>query len=571
MKHLSLFVCLVVVASMFAGCAAPTPQVVEKEVTKVVEKVVEQKVVQTVVVAGTPQVVEKVITATPAPKTGPVAGGKLVYALTQEPDTLDVHKSGILFIPCQLFGASLLARNPETGEIVPYLAESWTKAENGMSYEFKLRKDVKFHDGTPLTAQDYAYTFMRAIDPATKSPTAGQTLVGLKSAEAVDNYTLRLNMSMPNSVLANSMTNNCYLQPIPKAAVEKMGDQFGRKPIGTGPFKVKEWVTGQRIVLERNPDFTWGPSFTHGGAPYIETIEFRIIPEYATQLAGFESGEIDFIVPDLKDLKRLEDAGKYRLVKTGIAGSGVHLEMNATRAPFDDVRLRKAVNYALDRKGIVQAVAAGRAAPLYGPLTPATVGYWPGAEYIGYQYDVAKAKAQLTEAGYAPNASGIMEKGGKPLALTLLFSVQHAKVAEIVQQQLKAVGIDAKLEQREYGVLYQTLSGGDFDLGIDQLGWPDAGVLFVMFHSSTIGGWNRARVKNLDGMVGAFVVSTTQEGFEKTTADLQRKIIEDALTAPIYAPVEYSALNKRIQGPFYAPVNRWLYLWDAYIQTGPVK
>lgn len=567
MKRLNLVLCLVVLISTFAGCAAPTPQVIEKEVTKVVE----QKVVETVVVAGTPQVVEKVITATPEPKTGPVPGGKLVYALTNEPDTLDVHKSGMLFIPCQLFGASLLARHPETGEIVPYLAESWTKAENGMSYEFKLRKDAKFHDGTPLTAQDYAYTFMRAIDPATKSPTAGQTLFGLKSAEAVDDYTLRLNMAMPNSVLVNSLTNTCYLQPLPKAAVEKMGDQFGRSPIGAGPYKVKEWVTGQRIVLERNPDYTWGPAFTHGGAPYIETIEFRIIPEYATQLAGFESGEIDFIVPELKDLKRLEEAGTYRLIKTGIAGSGVHLEMNATRPPFDDLRLRQAINYAVDRKGIAQAVTAGRAEPLYGPLTPATLGYWPGVEYIGYSYDVEKATALLTEAGYAPNASGIMENGGKPLALTLLFSMQHAKVAEILQQQLKAVGMDVKLQQLEYGVLFQTLSGGDFDLGIDQLGWPDAGVLFVMFHSSTIGGWNRARVKDLDPMVGAMVVATTQEGFDKTSGDLQRKIVEEALTAPLYAPVEYAALSQRIQGPFYSPVNRWLYLWDAYIETGPVQ
>jgi peptide/nickel transport system substrate-binding protein len=226
------------------------------------------------------------------------------------------------------------------------------------------------------------------------------------------------------------------------------------------------------------------------------------------------------------------------------------------------------LNYAIDRDGIVKAVTNGQATPLYGPITPATMGYWPGVEYVGYHYDPEKAKALLAEAGYTPGADGIMTKDGKPLALTLLYNGQ-SRLPEILQQQLKGIGIDVKLQQLEYGVLFQTLSGGDFDLGIDQLGWPNAGVLFVMFHSSAIGGWNRSRVTSLDPMVGGMVVATTPEGFDKATSDLQRKIVDEALVAPIYAPVEFDAVNKRIQGPLSSPVNRWLYLWDAYIDTAP--
>lgn len=565
MKRLGLVLYLVVVVSMFAGCAAPAPQVVEKEVTKVVE----QKVIETVVVAGTPQVVEKVITATPAPATGPVPGGKFLYAMSFEPDSLDPHKSGDAFTVCQFIGASLVARHPETGEYVPYLAESWTKAPDGLTYEFKLRKDVKFHDGTPLTAQDYAYTFMRAIDPATKSPTAGQTLVGLKSAEAVDDYTLRLNMAMPNSVLMDSLSNTCYLQPLPKAAVEKMGDDFGRNPVGAGPFKFKEWATGEKIVLERNPDFNWGPAFTHGGAPYIETVEFRIIPEYATRVAALESGDVDLADVETKDVKRIEDLGKYRVYKSISPGSGIHVEMNSTRPPFDDLRVRQALNYAVDRNAIVQAVSNGLGVPLYGPLTPSTLGYWPGAEYVGYQYDPAKAKALLTEAGYKPNASGIMEKDGKPLAFTLLTYGTQGKTGEILQQQFKDIGVQVTLQNVEYGVLFQTLAGGDFDLAIDVLGWPNAGVLFVMFHSSTIGLYNRSRVTSLDPAIGAMVVATTQEGFEKTAGDLQRAVVENAYTVPLYGPADTTVINNRVQGPLPVPVARWLYLYDAYLETGP--
>jgi peptide/nickel transport system substrate-binding protein len=567
MKRLGLLLSLVVIVSVFAGCAAPASQVVEKEVTKVVE----QKVIETVVVAGTPQIIEKVITATPVPEAGPVPGGKFIYAMSFEPDSLDPHKSGDAFIVCQFIGASLVARHPDTGEYVPYLAESWTKSPDGLTYEFKLRKDVKFHDGTPLTAQDYAYTFMRAIDPATKSPTAGQTLVGLKSAEAVDDYTLRLNMAMPNSVLMDSLSNTCYLQPLPKAAVEKMGDDFGRNPVGAGPFKFKEWATGEKIVLERNPDFNWGPAFTHGGAPYIETVEFRIIPEYATRVAALESGDVDLADVETKDVKRIEDLGKYRVYKSISPGSGIHVEMNSTRPPFDDLRVRQALNYAVDRNAIVQAVSNGLGVPLYGPLTPSTLGYWPGAQYVGYQYDPAKAKALLTEAGYKPNASGIMEKDGKPLAFTLLTYGTQGKTGEILQQQFKDIGVQVTLQNVEYGVLFQTLAGGDFDLAIDVLGWPNAGVLFVMFHSSTIGLYNRSRVTSLDPAIGAMVVATTQEGFEKTTGDLQRTVVENAYMIPLYGPADTTVINNRVQGPLPVPVARWLYLYDAYLETGPQK
>jgi peptide/nickel transport system substrate-binding protein len=565
MKRLSLLVAIVAVVMMLAiGCGAPTtPQVVEKQVTKVVE----QKVVQTVIVAGTPQV----ITATPPPKTGPVAGGKFVFATSFEPTTLDAHKSGDVFVICQMYGASLITRAPGTDEFAPYLAESWTKSADGLTYEFKLRKDVKFHDGTPLTAKDYAFTFKRAMDPATKSPTAGQTLVNLKSAEAVDDYTLKLNMTMPNSVLLDSLSNACYLQPLPQAAVEKMGNDFGRKPIGVGPFKFKEWVTGQRIVLERNPDFKWGPKFTQGGAPYIETLEFRIVPEYATRLAALEAGDIDLTDIETKDAKRIQDSGKYTIFKNIAPGSGIHIEMNVTRAPFDDLKVRQALNYAVDRKAIAQTVTNGMGAPIYGPTTPSTMGYWAGAEYVGYPYDIAKAKALLGEAGYKPNASGILEKDGKPLTLTLLTYGATARTGEILQQQFKAVGIQINLQNVEYGTLFQTLAGGNFDLAIDELGWPNAGVLFVMYHSSTIGLYNRSRIKSLDNMIGAMVIATTQEGFEKTAGDLQRKIVEDALLIPLYGQAQITAINKRVQGPLYMPVSRWLYLWDAYMQTGSVK
>jgi peptide/nickel transport system substrate-binding protein len=567
MKGIRLLLAGLILALMLAACGAtPEPKIVEKEVTKVVP----EKVVETVIVAGTPEIVEKIVTATPEPETGPVPGGTLVYSLQNEPDTLDAHKSGILFIPCQFFGASLIARDPETGEFVPYLAESWTQAADGLSYEFKLRQDVKFHDGTPLTAQDYAFTFNRAIAPETKSPTAGQTLLGLVSAEAVDDYTLRLNMQMPNAVLLDSLSNTCYLQPMPQAAVEKMGDDFGRSPIGAGPFKFKEWVTGEKIVLERNPDFNWGPAFTHGGAPYIETLEFRIIPEYATSIAALEAGDVDFALVEPKDVERIKGLAAHNMLEVGIGGSGLRLEMDSTRWPFDDVLVRQAFNYAIARDAIVQVVQSGLAVPNSGPITPASYGYWPGVEYVGYAYDLEKAKALMAEAGYTLNTDGVLEKDGKPLTLRLFFSGQ-SKLAEVLQQQFKELGVALDLQQLDYAVLTQTLSGNDWDLAIDQLGWPNAGVLYVMFSSATIGGWNRSHTTALDPIIFGMVLATSEEAFMKGSADIQKAVIEGAYGVPLYGTIDHYALSNKVQGPVYSPASRWLYLWDAYIETGPVE
>jgi peptide/nickel transport system substrate-binding protein len=308
----------------------------------------------------------------------------------------------------------------------------------------------------------------------------------------------------------------------------------------------------------------------HAGPAYIQTITFRIIPEYSTQLAGLESGEIDFVNLQIKDLARIQALKKHQIVSIGVAGAGIHLEMNTTKAPYDDVRVRQAINYAIDRDQIIKVVELGNAQPLYGPLTPATLGYWPGVEYIGYRFNLAKAKALMTEAGYVAGADGVLQKDGKPLAPVLVFSSDTQKVAEIVQQQLKALGVKLELKQMEYGVLTKTLSAGEYEIGMDILGWPDAGLLYVMFHSATIGAYNHVRVKALDGLIINFVISVGPAAFAETAGAIQKKAVEDAYFAPIYAEMSYSAISNRIQGPLYSPAARWLYLFDAYIETGPM-
>jgi peptide/nickel transport system substrate-binding protein len=513
-------------------------------------------------------VAEPTATATSEPKVVPAVGGTLVQAAGFEVDTLDVHKSGRLWGICQYFGASLIAKDPQSGEYLPYLAERWTVAEDGMRYEFKLRQDVKFHNGAPLTAQDYAWTLMRAKDPKTQSPTAGPSLTGLAIAEAADDYTLVLRMAWPNSALMDTLSGPCYHQPLSQAYVEEMGDEYGRHPIGVGPFRFKEWVTGEKVVLERNPDYTWGPEWTHGGPPYIETIEFRTLPEYATQIAGLEAGEIDRGDPQNKDVERLRNSGQFQIFSGLSKGSGTHVAMNASKPPFDDQRVRQALNYAIEKTVFIKIVELGYAEPLYGPLTPATAGYWAGSESFGYHYDLDKARSLMAEAGWTDtDGDGVLDKGGAPLALDLKVGSYAAKSAEILQEQLKALGAAATIQQLEPGVLYEVVGKGEFDLTIDTLGWENFGILFAMLHSSMVGAWNRARVTDLDKMIGAMSAAPNWDQAMQAAEELQRVIIERAYYVPLYASKWHIALSNRIQGALYSDVTQLLYLQDAYIET----
>jgi peptide/nickel transport system substrate-binding protein len=583
MKQIGLILGILMLVSLTTSCGGPAPQPSTAVLTQVVAAPTAASVASAATMQPTAQVqAAPTVTAAPGPTappaaappeatkaTSPTVGGNLIYAVGFEVDTLDAHKSGRISGICQYYGSSLIARDPQTGEFIPYLAESWTIAADGMRYEFKLRKDVKFHDGAPLTAQDYAWSFMRAKDPKTQSPTAGPSLSGLAIAEATDAHTLVFKMAWPNSALMDTLADPCYQQPLPRAYVEEKGeDFFGRHPVGVGPFRFKEWVTGQKIVLERNPDYTWGPKWTHGGPPYIATIEFRMIPEYSTQIAGFEAGQIDWINPQNKDVERLQKAGQYQLFEVPSKGSGTHVAMNAVKPPFDDVRVRQALNYAINRTPFIKVIELGYAEPLYGPLTPATGGYWPGIKDFAYSNDLNKAKALMAEAGWRDsNGDGVLDKDGKPWVIDVKVGSWAAKHAEILQQQLKALGAKAEIQQLEQGVLYEVVGKGDFDLTIDSLGWENFGILFPMLHSSMVGAWNRARVTDLNDMIGAMTAAANWDDAVKAAEALQKEVVKRAYYVPLYAGKWHIALNNRVKGVIFSPVTQRLYLQDAYIET----
>jgi peptide/nickel transport system substrate-binding protein len=568
-KMLFILVLTLSISMVLSACGTSATEVTEVTASEQTEALATEAVI-----ADTEAAPEEMAeTATTAVEgTGPTVGGTFRIASSAEPDTLDpaLTSSGVSISILQFIGASLVWMNSDL-TYEPYLAESWTVSDDGLIWDFRLRQDVKYPDGTPFTANDYAFTFTRALDPDVASSGTGSMLGNVTSVEAVDDYTLRFTLSAPYAPLLYSLCDTGYMLPINQTIFESIGaDNFGRAPVSVGPFVFKEWVTGEKVVLERNPDFTWGPaSWENQGPAYIQTLEFDIIPEYSTILAGLEAGEIDAASVEAQDVDRLVGTGSFDILTSRQQGISPYVSLNVSKAPFDDVRVRKAFNLAVDKDALLQVVLEGKGTVQYGFLSPVVMGYWPGIEDIGYRYDLEQAKSLMAEAGYTFNADGILEKDGQPLSLTMevdTYTTRNVKAALVLVEQYADLGVEVTIEQLETNIFYDKVMSGDYQLAIAGLGYGDADLMYLAFHSSMIGAccnFSYLNDPDLDALLEASRTTSDPTERQEVLNQLQQTILEQAYIVPLITPERYRAINNRWQGVKYSDALINLQLSDA--------
>jgi peptide/nickel transport system substrate-binding protein len=509
--------------------------------------------------------------ATPTPEPVPAVGGTLVVGAAAEPNSLDFHhmSNAIEDQIGWLIGGSLLTVDPK-GEIVPYLAESWTVSPDGLEYTFTLKKGILFHNGKELKAQDYVYTIERAKDPNTNAATAQWIVADYKSVEAVDDYTFKIVMNNPYAAMIYSLTD-AYLAPLSQDAITTHKEAYDRNPVGVGAYKLKEWVAGEKIVLERNPDFNWGPDFAHSGAAYIEFIEYRFLPESATILAGMEAGEIALAELQPQDKATVEATGKFEILEYLLGGSSPYVTMNVSRPPFDDLRVRQALNYAVDRDALIKVAAKGYGVPQLGPISSTVIGYWPGVEKIGYNYNVDKAKRLLTDAGWTDSdGDGILDKDGAKLSFkiqALTVAELWTKVAEVLQQQYKQLGIETEIDLVEPGLYWDKVNGGEYDMAVFSLVMLEFDFVVWNYHSSL--GYSVPEVKDaaLDEALENTLKTVDPAERQKWIEKAQQIIVEQAYSIQLYTPQNFFALSKDVHGAYLGEKGGMLFLWDAYLVT----
>lgn len=488
----------------------------------------------------------------------PAQGGELSFALATSPDTLDPHRSGLAVSVrvIRTIHDSLVVQLPDH-TIKPWLATEWEVSGDGLSYTFKLREDVKFHDGTPFNAEAVKYNFDRILDPATKASNAAALLQPYQSSEVLDEYTVKLNLATPSRAFLGNLSQ-ALLGIVSPAAAEKYGDQLGQHPVGTGPFKFVKWEENAGIQVERNPDYKWAPELvTNQGAPYLDGIDFRIVPEEATRIGSVQSKQVlaaETVPP--QHILTLEKDPNFQLLQTNTVGLPYTLFFNKDREPWNELKARQAVQLAVDVDTIVKTLYLGTYERAWSPLTPGTFGYDASLEQ-SIRPDIPKANQLLDELGWVRGEDGIRVKDGKKLTLRYVDGTPNREkrndIAVMIQQQLKQIGIAVEIEITK-DIRTVVYTNGDYDLyGNSQVN-SDPNALYSFYHSYDPNG--QASLSKLnDPDVDQWLEQGRVEKDDAKRAELyqqvQQYIIDHAIILPIYVFPYTVAASNSVQGVLF--------------------
>jgi ABC-type transport system substrate-binding protein len=380
----------------------------------------------------------------------PAKGGDIVVTYKDDITTLDpaIGYDWVNWSMIKSLYSRLMDYEPGTANLVPSLAESFVVSPDGLTYTFKLRPGVKFSNGRAVVASDVKYSIERAVNPKTQGPGAGffgaiagfdavsggtsETLSGI---ETPDDQTVIFKLSRPDATFLHVLAIN-FASVVPKEAVEAANGDFGKAPVGSGTFILKDWTIGQKLVFDRNPDYF------NKDLPYIDKVTVEVGQEPLVALLRLQKGEVDIAGDGIPPAKFLEIKNSPEGAQMIVDGEQLHigcLMLNIEIKLLDDVKVRQAINMAVNKERITR-ILNGRATPANQPLPPLMPGY--DKSFTGYAFDVEKAKALLAEAGYPDGFE------------TVLFSTNtdpQPRIAQAIQQDLAAIGVKAEVRALAQG------------------------------------------------------------------------------------------------------------------------
>ncbi|MEO9230637.1 MAG: ABC transporter substrate-binding protein [Devosia sp.] len=476
----------------------------------------------------------------------------------------------------------LMDYKPGTTELAPDLAESYEVSADGLTYTFKLRDGVKFHNGRAMTADDVAYSYNRTVDPKTQSPGAGffKSIAGFDDLSAgkadtmsgikvIDPSTIAFTLAKPDATFLQVVALN-FASVVAKEDVDKWGADYGHHPDGTGAYYLDAWNLGQELVFKRNPVY-----YT-AGVPYLDEIDFKIGAEPLTALLQLQKGEVDVLgdgIPPAKFLEVMNDPAQKALVVQAPQLETSYLTIKTTMKPFDDLRVRQAINMAINKDRIVKIIN-GRADVTNQPLPPGMPGY--DKDYKGYAYDPDKAKALLADAKY---------DGSQSFDLYVNNTDPNPRIAQAIQQDLAAVGMTVAIKSLDQANVIA--AGGEPDqaplVWSGGMGWiadfPDPSDFYgpILGCAGAVkGGWNWSLYCNKDiedmaNKADAMVAPDQAQARTDLWKQIFGKIQDDAVWAPVFNEERYTMHTARIAGdnslfvdPVHIPVNyNYIYATDA--------
>ena len=484
----------------------------------------------------------------------------MVYGLTLNVSGIDPHINTNMELGIVLRNVydTLVYRHPVTNEIVSGLAESWTISEDGLVYEFTLRQDVTFHDGTPFNADAVAVNFARIFDDSLASQRARPSLGPVSSYQVIDEFTFRINLSQPFQPLLDSLSQVFLGIASPSALTEFEGDQqrYQFHQVGTGPFQFIEYLPEDRIVIRRNPNYTWGPEF-YEDAGTVDTVIFRFFRDPATRLIALENGDAQVMGELLStDASSLSSNPNINLLPVTIPGQPLQFYFNTQQAPTDELSVRQALIHAINRAAVVDAVFGGFSPVAWGPISAATDFYNRGVVDV-YAYNLDAARTLLENAGFTDSdGDAILDREGEPLSIRLLQPPWGfvPEVAQFLQDQWRAIGIEVEIVQVPgYAALLEQVSEGDYNLvSFDQSGY-DPFVMTQGYLSNSDNNWTGYENVELDSLLIQGAQESDPDQRFQFYGQAQAIIMQDALILPIRDYVNLNAATADVTGLVYDP------------------
>lgn len=494
-----------------------------------------------------------------------MAGGTLTFALTYDSKSLDPQRNISKGGPPVLRALvdSLTDQDTESGEIVPWLAEKWTVNPESTEFTFTLQPDVTFSDGTPLDSAAVKANFDALQELGAAHSMASGYLEGYRETRVIDSQNFTVVFEQPTAQFLQGTSTISLGIISPASAALSEDERRTDGVIGSGPFVIESHTPDKEYVLAKRTGYDWSSSESlHTGEARLDRIVFPVVPESGMRAGLLSSGQVDGIDDvQAQDQPAFDGNGFYLASAVG-AGLVYNFGINETRPFTQDRNVRLAIQYGIDRKGIVDAVLAGVANPATNVLASTTPG-WTDAS-ASFAYDPDRSQALLDEAGWAPGPDGIRVKDGQRLVLELPYFQDETDRLTLVQQQLKDIGIDLKLEHVDNATRNERFDSGQNDLHYTNVtrGDPDILRYYLADNSEYVNKVLNADV--IDLVTRQAAESDTAQRME-LVAELQQVLIDDAHIIPLWEIIQTKAFRDAVHDVTFDNGARMRF-YDTWIQ-----
>ncbi|MEV7010001.1 ABC transporter substrate-binding protein [Streptosporangium sp. NPDC051022] len=496
----------------------------------------------------------------------PRPGGALRIGVSEDPVCLDPPQANFasaVNVMRQLFD-SLTDQDPRSGEIKPWLATSWEIDARATSFTFHLREGATFSDGAPVDARAVKANLDEVVKLGAKSLFASTYLSGYKGTTVVDARTARVEFAQPNIQFLQATATTSLALSSPASLARPAADRC-RAPVGSGPFVLDRWQTNQSVSVKKRSGYAWGSSLSaHRGEAYLDSVEFRIVPEQGVRSGVLTSGQVDAITDVQPVTERQFRGGGFQVLSRHNPGLPYALYPNTFRPLLGDEAVRRAISKGIDREQVVKVVLTPTYRPATSILTGTTPAYLDQRDRLAH--DPAGAAALLDGAGWRPGPDGIRVKDGVKLSPNVYFTTgfnPNTTILELLRQQLRVIGVDLQLRPVDAAGFGAAQKNGliDFRWGNSTRADPD--ILRTVF-STKFSAAAYLPPSDLDGELEKQVTALDQAGRAKVVGEIQRIVLDRGYAVPVFELAQVVGVSRRVHGLTLDPSVR-LRLLDTWL------